>query len=79
VLGKLQDDAVERPKLREPTLTFKFPECSRLAPPVLPFDEVSFAYSGQEQDYLYDKVPSTACRLPQRRILGILGTYTYLL
>ena len=40
--------------LREPTLTFKFPECSRLAPPVLPFDEVCFAYSGKAEDYLYE-------------------------
>jgi len=56
VLEKLEDDAVERPTLREPSLTFKFPECSRLPPPVLPFDEVSFAYSGKKEDYLYDKL-----------------------
>jgi len=56
VLGKLQDEAVERPTLREPSLTFKFPECSRLAPPVLPFDDVSFAYSGKPDDYLYHKI-----------------------
>jgi len=53
VLGKLQDDAVDKPMLREPSFVFKFPECSRLAPPVLPFDEVSFAYSGKKEDYLY--------------------------
>ena len=41
VLGKLQDDAVDKPMLREPSFVFKFPECSRLAPPVLPFDEVT--------------------------------------
>jgi len=54
VLEKLEDDAVEKPKLREPTLVFKFPECSRLAPPVLPFDGVSFSYSGKKEDYLYE-------------------------
>ena len=53
VLDKLEDDAVEKPKLREPTLTFKFPECSRLAPPVLPFDDVCFSYSGKPEEYLY--------------------------
>jgi len=53
VLEKVQGDAVERPKLRERTLTFTFPECTRLAPPVLPFDEVCFAYSGKPEDYLY--------------------------
>ena len=54
VLEKLEDESVEKPKLREPTLTFKFPECSRLAPPVLPFDNVSFAYSGKKEDLLYE-------------------------
>ena len=56
VLGKLEDDAVDKPKLREPTLTFKFPDCSRLAPPVLPFDNVSFSYSGKKEDHLYEKL-----------------------
>ena len=56
VLGKLEDEAVEKPKLREPTLTFQFPECSRLAPPVLPFDDVSFSYSGKAADHLYENL-----------------------
>ena len=56
VLEKLEDDAVEKPKLRESTLTFKFPECSRLAPPVLPFEDVSFAYSGKAEDFLYEQL-----------------------
>ena len=54
MLEKLEDDAVEKPRLREPTLAFQFPECSRLAPPVLPFDNVSFSYSGEKADLLYD-------------------------
>jgi len=53
VLEGLQDDAVEKPKLREPTLNFTFQECSLLEPPVLPFDDVSFSYSGKAEDYLY--------------------------
>lgn len=53
VLEKVQGEAVEKPTLREPTLTFKFPNCTRLAPPVLPFDDVSFSYSGKVEDYLY--------------------------
>ena len=51
VLEKLETGAVEKPKLREPSLTFSFPECSRLAPPVLPFDDASFAYPGSEPLY----------------------------
>ena len=56
VLGKLEDDAVAKPSLREPSLTFRFPECTRLAPPVLPFDAVSFAYSGKKEDLLYENL-----------------------
>lgn len=56
VLEKLEDEAVERPSLRAPTLTFKFDACTRLEPPVLPFDNVSFSYSGKTEDYLYTKL-----------------------
>lgn len=56
VLEKVQDEAVAKPRLREPTLVFEFPECARIAPPVLPFDAVSFAYSGKQEDNLYEKL-----------------------
>jgi ATP-binding cassette subfamily F protein 2 len=32
---------------------FRFPECDKLPPPVLPFVDVSFSYSGKEEDMLY--------------------------
>ena len=54
VLEKVQSEAVERPTLRQQTLTFTFPDCTRLSPPVMPFDDVSFSYSGKPADYLYD-------------------------
>jgi ATP-binding cassette subfamily F protein 2 len=47
---------VGRPEVRAQTLNFRFAECSRLSPPVLPFDDVSFAYSGKPEDYLYHKL-----------------------
>ena len=56
VLEKVQSEAVERPRLRARTLAFAFPECTRLAPPVLPFSEVSFAYSGKPEEYLYERL-----------------------
>ena len=37
-------------------LASQFPECSRLAPPVLPFDDVSFSYSGKPEEFLYEKL-----------------------
>lgn len=49
----MEDEAVEKPTVREPTLTFSFQECTKIEPPVLPFDQVSFAYSGKKADYLY--------------------------
>jgi ATP-binding cassette subfamily F protein 2 len=54
VLEKVQDEAVEKPKVRECTLNFKFPESSRLEPPVMPFDNVCFSYSGKKEEYLYE-------------------------
>eukprot|EP00929_Paragymnodinium_shiwhaense_P019791 TRINITY_DN1337_c0_g1_i1.p1 TRINITY_DN1337_c0_g1~~TRINITY_DN1337_c0_g1_i1.p1 ORF type:complete len:642 (-),score=181.53 TRINITY_DN1337_c0_g1_i1:511-2346(-) len=53
VLEKIMDDAVEKPKLRQATLAFDFPEATRLEPPVLPFSKVSFSYSGKSEDFLY--------------------------
>ena len=67
VLERLEDDAVEKPTLRECTLQFKFPECSRLAPPVLPFDGVSFAYSGKKEDYLCEVVAAVAGTMGAKR------------
>mmetsp|Transcript_109568 Transcript_109568/g.244637 ORF Transcript_109568/g.244637 Transcript_109568/m.244637 type:complete len:600 (-) Transcript_109568:76-1875(-) len=56
VLEKVQDDAVDKPQLRQCTLQFTFDECTKLEPPVLPFDQVSFSYSGKPEDYLYKKL-----------------------
>lgn len=56
VLEGLQEDSVEKPTLRAPTLNFSFMDCTLLEPPVLPFDNVSFSYSGKAEDYLYSKL-----------------------
>eukprot|EP00501_MAST-03F_sp_TOSAG23-6_P000631 GSMAST32.ASY1.ANO1.654.1 assembled CDS len=54
VLEKIQNDAVAKPQVRESSLVFTFPETDRLPPPVMPFDNVSFGYSGKKEDYLYE-------------------------
>ena len=41
------------PVTHESTFTFNFPDCAKLPPPVLPFINVSFAYSGKKEDFLY--------------------------
>merc|ERR1740121_1972869 len=53
VLEKLEEDAIDKPRIRGDTLNIVFKSASRLDPPVLPFDTVSFAYSGKKEEYLY--------------------------
>jgi len=54
VLEKIQDGAVDKPMIREPSLVFDFQEMLKLPPPVMPFDKVCFSYSGKKEDYLYE-------------------------
>jgi len=37
----------------DPSFRFKFPNSQKLPPPVMAFQNVSFAYSGKKEDYLY--------------------------
>jgi len=57
---KIIDKMVERGLTKCPTddatYSFRFPDCPRLAPPVVSFKEVSFSYSGRKEDYLYKKL-----------------------
>ena len=39
---------------KEPVFTFRFENTGKLPPPVLSVDEVSFSYSGEKKDYLYE-------------------------
>merc|ERR1719478_1880823 len=51
----IEKGLTEKPKA-DPKYHFSFPECERLAPPVLAFQEVSFSYSGRKEDYLFDNI-----------------------
>ncbi|GAX84860.1 hypothetical protein CEUSTIGMA_g12281.t1 [Chlamydomonas eustigma] len=53
ILDKMEADGLTKPVQRERTFQFQFPDCDKLPPPVLPFINVSFAYSGKEEDMLY--------------------------
>ena len=57
---KIIDKMVERgltPKPEpDPHYHFTFPLCGSLPPPVMSFKEVSFAYSGKAEDYLYENL-----------------------
>ncbi|GIL89573.1 hypothetical protein Vretimale_1869 [Volvox reticuliferus] len=53
ILDKMEEAGLTKPVQREKTFQFSFPECAKLPPPVLPFINVSFAYSGKPEEYLY--------------------------
>ncbi|KAL3154860.1 hypothetical protein ABBQ38_011402 [Trebouxia sp. C0009 RCD-2024] len=53
ILDKMEAAGLTPPVQHESTFHFKFPDCDKLPPPVLPFQAVSFAYSGQDKDCLY--------------------------
>lgn len=53
ILDKMEAAGLTPPVQHESTFHFQFPDCDKLPPPVLPFQDVSFAYSGKDQDCLY--------------------------
>eukprot|EP00218_Dolichomastix_sp_CCMP3274_P013147 CAMPEP_0170144196 /NCGR_PEP_ID=MMETSP0033_2-20121228/13349_1 /TAXON_ID=195969 /ORGANISM="Dolichomastix tenuilepis, Strain CCMP3274" /LENGTH=636 /DNA_ID=CAMNT_0010380681 /DNA_START=124 /DNA_END=2034 /DNA_ORIENTATION=- len=53
IIDKMMAAGLTEPVSRERTFKFKFPECGKLPPPVVPFVDVSFSYSGKKEDYLY--------------------------
>ena len=48
VIDKMVAAGLTPPVVKERTFTFRFPDCAKVPPPVLPFDNVSFAYNGEE-------------------------------
>jgi ATP-binding cassette subfamily F protein 2 len=53
IIDKMIAAGLTPPVSKEKTFSFRFPECSKVPPPVLPFDNVSFAYDGKPEHYLY--------------------------
>lgn len=60
ILDKMEDAGLTPPVQHESTFHFKFPDCDKLPPPVLPFQDVSFAYSGKDKDCLYRVCPASS-------------------
>jgi ATP-binding cassette subfamily F protein 2 len=56
ILDKMVEAGLTQPVAREQTFQFNFPECEKLPPPVLPFQNVSFSYSGNEEGMLYKNI-----------------------
>ena len=53
ILDKMEAAGLTKAVVHHKTFQFQFPDCEKLPPPVLPFQNVSFAYSGKASDYLY--------------------------
>ncbi|GFH14362.1 uncharacterized protein HaLaN_10402, partial [Haematococcus lacustris] len=50
---KMEADGLTQPVKRERTFAFQFPSCEKVPPPVLPFENVDFSYSGDTKNLLY--------------------------
>lgn len=56
ILDKMEADGLIQPVMNEKIFSFRFPNVDKLPPPVLSFDSVSFSYSGNPEDNLYDSL-----------------------
>lgn len=54
ILDKMEADGLIQPVVPDKVFTFRFPDVEKLPPPVLAFDDMSFSYSGKEEDNLYE-------------------------
>lgn len=54
ILDKMEADGFIQPVIPDKVFTFRFPDVDKLPPPVLSFDDVSFSYSGNPEDNLYE-------------------------
>lgn len=56
ILDKMEADGLIEEVKSEKTFKFYFPQCDRLPPPVLQVNDVSFSYSGEKKDLLYQNL-----------------------
>jgi len=56
IIDKMEAAGLVEKVVPDPVFTFRFKDCGKLPPPVLGFDEVGFAYSGQMKDLLYNNL-----------------------
>ncbi|KAJ6107337.1 ABC transporter ATP-binding protein ARB1 [Penicillium sp. IBT 18751x] len=54
ILDKMEADGFIQPVISDRVFTFRFADVEKLPPPVLSFDDVSFSYSGEWKDTLYE-------------------------
>lgn len=54
ILDKMEADGLIEKVVPDKVFSFRFPEVEKLPPPVLSFDDVTFSYSGNSEDNLYE-------------------------
>ncbi|KAI9818385.1 MAG: ABC transporter ATP-binding protein arb1 [Pycnora praestabilis] len=56
ILDKMEADGFIQPVHQDRVFTFRFADVEKLPPPVLSFDDVTFSYSGNKKDNLYENL-----------------------
>lgn len=56
ILDKMEADGFIQPVHQDRVFTFRFADVEKLPPPVLSFDDVTFSYSGNKADNLYENL-----------------------
>lgn len=54
ILDKMEADGFIQPVVQDKVFTFRFADVEKLPPPVLALDDVTFSYSGKDEDNLYE-------------------------
>jgi len=55
IIDKMIAEGLTDKPLADPRYRFRFPDAEKLPPPVMSFNQVSFSYSGNKEDYLYNQ------------------------
>ncbi|KAG8532297.1 ABC transporter ATP-binding protein arb1 [Bacidia gigantensis] len=56
ILDKMEADGFIQPVAQDRIFTFRFADVEKLPPPVLSLDDVTFSYSGEKKDNLYENL-----------------------
>jgi ATP-binding cassette subfamily F protein 2 len=56
ILDKMEADGLIEKVVPDRVFTFRFPDVEKLPPPVLSFDDISFAYDGNSEHNLYENL-----------------------
>merc|ERR1712032_240192 len=56
IIDKMTEAGLTEKPLADVTYQFSFPDSENISPPVMAFQNVSFSYSGNKEDHLYEKL-----------------------